>query len=679
MKQRILILVFVLFSSGLATAQSKYTISGFVRDTLSSEPLVGVAVIASPTNGTLTNEYGFYSLIVNDGETKLTFSHIGYSDKKYKTKIERDLELNILLTSSYLEIGEVFVLVKKRAVVKVRPLGNYSVDAKQLDYIPSFMGEKDILKYFQLLPGVNGGKEASSGMNIRGGSTDQTLILMDDIPIYNSSHAFGYTSIFNGNYIKSAELYKGYIPSKYGGRLSGVATMNIRDGDKNEHKQQLQIGTTTASAVVEGPIDSGKGSYLIGGRYFIPTLFLEGMRIFANKDISSSHTSFGFYDATAKISYDVSKNSTLHASFYTGFDAMKFNTNTVDVFNDSEDTYYSEAKEVIRWGNMVGSIRLSSKLNDRSFFNVTAYYSHLSNIMDNTDTDSDGESLGSTTSSQMGEAGLKFDFNHNINSWYRLSYGLNASYQHFTPQSIVNEKNSVVTSVDYGNRTLYTASTYIENIFRLGDFTLNVGGRLALYNNNNENKVVFEPRTALTYYMPKSSVWLSYTVNTQPLFSITQTTTSFPLDYWVPFQNGDELSSNQQLSLGYKHSFDIGLDIQLETYYKKTDNLSVVYNVADFLLSDGGYTIGTGDAYGAEFLAQYGYDRFNVMLAYTYSRSIHNIDGKSVNFMFDTPHNLNILASYETLVKGVKRHTLSANANFKTGICHILCQVQLYL
>ena len=667
MKRITLLFIIVILSSFTAVAQSKYTISGYVHDAVSSEPLVGVSVSISPINSTYTNEYGFYSLIVNTSEVNIIYSYLSYNNKVYNGVISKDVELNMLLESSNITLNDVVVEAKTKNMVSTRALGSYSVDSKMLNYIPSFMGEKDIFKYFQILPGVNGGKEASSGVNLRGGSNDQTLILMDGIPIYNSAHAFGFTSIFNGNYIKSAELYKGYIPPQYGGRLSGVATMNIREGNRKKHSQQIQIGTTTASALVEGPIAGGRGSYLIGGRYFVPNIILGGMELFKDKDISSSYSNIGFYDATAKVSYDISNQTTLYGSFYSGNDALKFNDRTVEVFDTNNEGYSSDSKEIFSWGNIVGSVRLSSQLSNKSFLNANLYYSHISNRDYSDFTDSDGLYMHSSVTSQMGEAGLKADMKHNISSWYRLNYGLKFSYQHFSPQNIETEKGGIQVNKSYGNRTLYSANGYFDNAFTFGKLIVNLGGHLALYNNNRENKVVFEPRTALTYYMQKSSAWISYTVNTQPLFSVTQTSASFPLDYWVPFQKASELPSSKQISLGYKYAFDFGLDIQAETYYKQTDNLSIIHNVDDYLLSDGGYSIGTGDAYGAEFLMQYRKKRFNVMASYTYSRSKHHVGDKTFDFIYDTPHNLNVFTSYETLIKGAKTHTLSLNTNFKTG------------
>ena len=665
----LLLLVVLLLSSSIY-AQSKFTISGFVQDSLSTELVVGASIISGPKNGTITNEFGFFSIIVDTPHVELTVSQLGYKTKHYKIKIDEDLELKILLASSAIMIGEVSVVTENSKFAATKALGAISVNSQQLKYVPSFMGEKDIIKYFQLLPGVQSGREGTSGLNIRGGSADQTLILMDDTPIYNSTHAFGFVSIFSGEYIKSAELYKGYIPPQYGGRLSGVAKMNIRDGSRKEHNQSIQLGTTTFSALVEGPINNGKGSYLVGGRYFIPDLLLKGAALLTSNE-NSTYPQVGFYDITAKVSYDISKNSTIYGSFYTGRDAIKFISNDTDI-DAAGDKLVSHTKSGLDWGNIVGSIRLSSKLSNKSFFNVTTYYSHLSNKKVTDYNDSSKKVLDSKTKSKMDEIGLKATMLHNINSWYNLSYGVNLSYQYFMPQDISMDRNGVVTNTKYGDRELYTGNIFVDNKFRLGNFSLNIAGRISVYNNNKEHKIVVEPRTALTYYMEKSSIWASYVVNSQPLFSMNQQLFSLPLDYWIPFRRADELPMSKQYSLGYRRSFDFGLELQSEAYYKSSKNISIVYNSSDFMLEDGGYKLATGDAYGVELLAQYSRNRFNVMASYTYSKSIHHIDNQSVDFMYDTPHDVNILASYEVLRRGAKVHTFSTNINYKTGLPYIL-------
>lgn len=569
-------------------------------------------------------------------------------------------------TSKENVLDEVVVTGEKGKIVSTHT-SSYIVDSEQLNYTPSFMGEKDVLKYFQILPGVNSGKEGSSGINLRGGSTDQTLVLLDDVPIYNTAHAFGFISLFSGEYINSAQLYKGFIPAQYGGRLSGVATMSIKEGNRDEHEQSLQLGTTTFSATAEGPINGGKGSYLIGGRYFIPSLFLQGASLIL-KERDVARLTLGFYDLTAKLSYDVSKNSILYASFYSGRDAFNMDMNMKLSYEELEQS----SKYRMNWGNIASSIRFNSRLSSKSLLNITAYYSSLSNNRVNGYGDSNGTNVESKIHSDLEEVGVKFNIKHNVTDWYNFTYGLNSIYQYFSPLDLSITRNQLQTNEEHSAKELFTNNLYLDNNFRFANFDINMGARASMYSNKSENFLAIEPRLSVTYYVNKGAIWVSYTQNTQPLFSVSQTTSNFPMDYWLPFKDKDEMPISKQISIGYKQSITSALDIQLESYYKKSNNLTYVYELTDYLLDDGGYHIGSGDAYGVELLAQYKRNRLNTMLSYAYSKSLCNINGKVVDFIYDTPHNLNIYGSYQTLKREERNHTLGVNINYKSGVPYTL-------
>lgn len=671
MKNYILALLIILSTHTISHAQqNEYTIHGYVKDSLTEEPMIGVTIMTSDKKVAFTNSYGFYSISSSKKSINLSFSHIGYVEQYKDIVLQSDISLDILLVKSVIKVDDILVVSKLPTLARTKSNGSITINSEQLKYIPSFLGEQDIFKYFQLLPGVVPGKEGSSGMNIRGGSSDQTLIMMDDIPIYNHSHAFGFVSIFSGEFIKSAELFKGYVPPDYGGRLSGVATMNMREGNRKEHQQSLQLGTTTASVHVEGPINGGKGSYLVGGRYFIPDLFL---RAYAESLVNNEGSgTFGFYDITAKVSYDLGDKNTIYANFYTGRDALNIGYKYSGTDRNNNEKFETKSSSGLNWGNIVGSVRLSSQLSNRLFMNTTAYYSLLTNEKISEYSDMVlNENNHSSIKSKMGELGVKMLLQQNVNSWYNLSYGLHISTQNFIPQSLYANNSGNISKIEYGDRDLHSGTIFLDNKFNINKFDINIGGRVSLFNNNNESVVAFEPRVSVSYMMKSSSLWVSYVQNTQPLFSMNQTV-SLPIDYWIPFQNDNELPTSEQFALGYKYNFDFGLEIFSEIYLKNSKNLSLIYNKDDFLLEEGGYNLATGEAYGAELMIQYKKGRFNFMGSYTYSSSHHFVDNQKIVFMFDTPHNLNLFGSYETVRKKGKKHTLSMNINYKNGLPYIL-------
>ncbi len=375
--------------------------------------------------------------------------------------------------------------------------------------------------------------------------------------------------------------------------------MNIREGNRNEHHQMVQLGTLTLSSMFEGPINGGKGSYLVGGRYFTPSIFLA---LAASEKKRVPYYKVGFYDLTAKASYDIGPNSTLYASFYNGRDEFGM-VDFTSTYNDLGAKINMRTDMGFVWGNIAGSLRYSSKLSDNAFLNITTYYTQLNSSLSVGSTDDDNNQYDSKIGSRLGELGLKAQVAQNITEWYDLSYGAHLTWQNFRPQWISMTYNQYSKAVDYGHRGLYTASLFAENKLRFQDFVFNVGGRLAVYNNGTATAVEFEPRVAATYYMPQGAGWISYTRNSQPLFAMSQMYASLPVDYWVPFRSCDELPTSNQISVGYKHSLGFGLDLQAEGYYKTTRDVSMVYRSSDYLLDEGGYDLGNGTAYGLELLA----------------------------------------------------------------------------
>lgn len=658
----------------LLGALSSYaqSVSGFVKDAKSGETLVGAIVLGKDGKGDISNSYGFYSLKVGQGKTSVTFQCMGYEAKTIHLDLRKDTVVNVLLEVAVMKVGDVVVQGEKR-ISTMQDLGVISMNINQLKLIPAFLGEQDVFRFMQLMPGVSSGKDGSSELNIRGGSADQTQILLDDVPIYNQSHAFGLISIFSGEAIKSAELFKGYSSPMYGGRLSGVASLYMRDGNKYEHKQSLQLGTTTLSATLEGPLKKGKGSYLFSGRQFTPYLLMQGIYACLSK-ANATLPQFNFYDVTGKLSYDLGKNNSLYLSFYKGSDL--FGSNYWDSereYNSNKVEHISKSKAGVRWGNTIASLRWNSVLNHQLFMNNTVYYSFLGNDKFSEFTNyREDYRYDSRIKSQMDEIGFKTNFNYSVTQNYKINYGANLSQQFFKPQIAQSDRNGVVSKIDYGKRDLLTVAAYVDNEYTYRKITVNGGLRVALYNNSEDVVYSVEPRVSLSYRIDRqSSIWVSYVNNAQPLFSLNKYYFSIPIDYWVPF-SGKKIQRSNQFSLGYRKSFNGVLDISAEAYYKTSNNLSLVYDSDDFLLGEGGVDNAKGCAYGAEFSLQYTKNRFSFMASYTYSKSENKVDGKRIPFIFDTPHDLNLLAMYNVLKRPNRTHTLSLNVSYKTGLPYAL-------
>ena len=664
------LIILLLYTSPLVQAQ---TVSGFMKDARTGETLSGVTVINSDGKGNISNAYGFYSIKLGNGKTSLSYECMGYETQNINIDIKRDTIINIMLEVAIMKIDDIIVNSDKK-LLKMNSIGGVSMNFSQLKFLPSLMGEQDVFRYMQLLPGVSAGKENTSQLNIRGGSSDQTQIMLDDVPIYSQSHAFGMISIFSGEVIKSAELYKGFSSPMYGGHLSGVASFYMRDGNKYEHKQSIQIGTTTISGSLEGPIKKGKGSYLLSARQFTPHLLSKAVFAVLPDRSELNIPIANFYDVTAKLSYNLNEKNSLYVNFYTGNDAFGGASETAekDLETDKYNPTYKDKVDV-RWGNTIASVRWNSVINSKLFMNNIAYYSFLSNETNNYSRDYTENSLyESTIKSQMDEVGFKSNFDYSVTSNYNITYGVKVSQQFFQPESTISNRNGMIQKKSYDKRNMLTVAGYLNNNFTINKFNFNAGLRVAMYDNSEDVIYSIEPRLSATYTIDESSsTWASYVNNAQPLFSMKKYHLSVPMDYWVPF-SGDNIQRSNQISLGYKKTFNNVLDITAEVYYKRSSNISLIYDSDDFLLGEGGVDIAEGTAYGAEFMAQYTKNKFSLMLSYAYSRSENKVDGRVIPFIFDTPHDLNVLAMYDVLKRPGKKHTFSVNIGYKTGRPHTL-------
>ena len=536
------------------------------------------------------------------------------------------------------------VVTARRPLMVYKQTGNIAVDIEQLKYAPLFAGEKDIFKFLQLLPGVSAGKDGMSGLLVRGGSNDQTLILYDDVPIYNQAHAYGILSIFSGETVQSAEVSKGYISPAYGSRLSAMTQIRTREGDRRNHRQSLTVGTLSLAGTLDGPIKRDKGSYLISARYFFP----EAVLAIADNDIR-----YGFNDITGKLTYDIHRNHTLSLGVYSGDDHMK----------NKED----HAENGFGWGNTTASLRLESRWNDNLRSSVVDYYTYLQNRQE-TEFKDDGFSNWGKTTFKTHEFGARMTFDQRLSRVWSLEYGATFSHQRFEPmhtKSIINGQHK---DRGYSSELLVSGALFLNNRFQWGGWRADVGVRGAAYDNSEQTRYAVEPRAQLSYDFGRdNAVWLSGTINSQALVQFNRYYYSMPIDFWTPFRDG-RLQHAWQVSLGGRAKLHENLTLSVEGYYKRMRNLPLIYDSDDFLLSNGGFIYGTGRAFGIEAMLQYQTERLSLTASYTYTDSRRRSDGVTYPFEYDVPHDFNAFVSYDVVKRPGRKHTFSLNVAWRSGL-----------
>ena len=536
------------------------------------------------------------------------------------------------------------VVTARKPLMIYKQTGNIAVNIEQLKYAPLFAGEKDIFKFLQLLPGVSAGKDGMSGLLVRGGSNDQTLILYDDVPIYNQAHAYGILSIFSGETVQSAEVSKGYISPAYGSRLSALTQIRTRDGDRQDHRQSLTVGTLSLAGTVDGPIVRNKGSYLVSARYFFPEAVLA---------LVGNAVRVGFYDLTGKLSYDIHPDHTLSLGVYSGDEHM---TNKEDY-----------ARNEYGWGNTTASLRLESRWSDNLRSSIVAYYTYLQNRQESEYEDDDFKNWGKTTY-KTHEFGARLTFDQRLTRAWSLDYGANISHQRFMPMHSKGYVNGQHKERGYSSEQLVSGALFLNNRFQWGGWRADVGIRGAMYDNSEQTRFAVEPRAQLAYdFGNDNAIWLSGTINSQALVQYNRYYYSMPIDFWTPFRDG-KLQHAWQVALGGRARLRENLTLSLEGYYKRMRNLPLIYDSDDFLLGRGGFVYGTGRAWGLEIMLQRQTERLSLTVSYTYTNSRRSSEGVSYPFEYDVPHDFNTFLSYDVLKRPGRRHTFTFNMSWRSGL-----------
>ena len=684
-----LLLILLVFSQSIL-GQEKYTLSGTITDISSNETLIGVNIlIPEIQSGTMTNEYGFYSITLPKGTYEIQISYLGFETISETINLNQNISKNYRLIESAESLDEIVIKdnVEKLNIKKPQMSVN-ALSISTIKNMPVVFGEVDVIKSITLLPGVTNAGEGSSGFNVRGGAADQNLILLDEAIIFNSSHLFGFFSVFNPDAIKDLKLYKGGIPAKYGGRVSSVLDIYQKEGNSNQFKMNGGIGLVSSRLLAEGPIKKEKASFLFGGRSSYVHLFSS---LFNLDNVAY------FYDLNTKLSYKLNENNSIFLSGYFGRDVFSI--------QDSFKNTYGNSVLNFRWNHL-----FSSKL----FSNLSLIYSDYYYGLDL-------NFVGFEWESGIRNFNVKYDLKHYITNKFKLEYGLNSIYYKFnpgkinpnTPDSGINPfklidkyafENAVYLDAEHklGNRLSLSYGARLSTFHRLGQDELNIyendnpvifNEELGIYEKAepigtesfNGNDVIesfanFEPRMAMAYQLTKnSSVKASYNRMSQYLHLLSNTNSPTPLDVWAPSGKYIKPQLLDQVALGYFRNFkDNQFSLEVETFYKTIENRIDYTDGANLIANNAIEQVilnGEARAYGLEVLLRKNEGRLKGWLSYTLSKSEQRTPGRTLietginngkwyNTPYDKTHDISLTASYELNDKW----RLNSNFVFQTGL-----------
>ncbi len=672
MRKIVLSLLLLLLYLGSIAQVKKMTISGYVKEKGSGELLIGVNIYLQGTQtGTVSNTYGFYSLTIPVQEAILIYSYVGYEPYKVNINFNSDTAINIILNPN-VSLSEVTIYGEKDRIADKAEMSVVSVPVKQIRDIPALLGEKDVFKVLQLMPGIRSGSEASSGLYVRGGGPDQNLIILDDATVYNAMHLFGFFSVFNGDAIKSVQLYKGGFPARYGGRLSSVIELNMKDGNKQKYGGEGSIGILSSRLLLEGPILKNKASFIISGRRTYADAL---MRPFMSLEDGTG--GYYFYDLNAKLNYEISDKDKIYLSGYFGRD--KFYVKV------EEDQYKDNYK--LFWENATSTLRWNHQFTNKLFNNTSLIYSNYQFVVD-IEEEYDGDYFHLKYKSGIRDFALKNDLSWMPNPNHYIRTGIALTNHLFTPSAVVVEANAQTAEANVQELNSLETALYFEDEWRMHPrFKVNIGLRLSNFNYKEKSYFGLEPRLLMSYmFTDMFSIKASYAEMNQYIHLLTSTGIGLPTDLWVPATDRIGPQHSRQLALGLAHDFDNpSFTISLEGYYKQMQNIISYKEGSSFLMIEDpdqnqefhyedAVTVGDGYSYGLEFLIQRKYGKLTGWIGYTLSYTKYQFDelnnGKEFFPRHDRRHDVSVVSIYK-LTKNV---TLSATWVYGTGDAITLAQ-----
>ncbi|AXT59051.1 TonB-dependent receptor [Aquimarina sp. AD10] len=647
-------------------ASKKYTISGYIKESGSQESLPTVSIyIPEKGVGTTTNDYGFYSLTIPEGTHELIISFIGYNTIKKVIDLSANTSLNFDMSLGTESLDEV-IINSDRGVneSQVTQMSVVSIKPSEIEDIPAILGEKDVIKALQLLPGIQRGNEGSAGFFVRGGTPDQNLIILDEAPVYNSNHLFGIFSVFNGDAIKSIDTYKGGFPARFGGRLSSVLKIDTKNGNKERLSGKVNIGLISSSLLLEGPINKGKTSFIFSGRRTYADVLT---RPFQPSDFRAGYY---FMDLNFKIHHVFNEKNKLYWSNYFGQD--KFSA--VDKFEGDD------FRTKLGWGNITSTLRWNHQFSDKFFSNTSLIFSNY-NFGIKVEEKFNDEVFDLKTSSGINDYGIKADFDYYPSPSHSIRFGLASTYHNFKPkQSKINQTGEDNVDITQNIESLESA-LYAEDDWKITKtLSLSPGLRLTHFQFKSTDYLNLEPRATISWNVkPDLAVKASYSKMNQYIHLLSNSGIGLPTDLWVSSTDRLKPQVSEQYAFGVAKDFlDSGYAITFEGYYKKMDDVISYKEGASFLLLEDletgneidweeNITTGQGWAYGAEILLRKKTGKLTGWLGYTLSWSERQFDelnrGRKFFSKYDRRHDLSLVGIY----KPHDRITLSGTWIYSTG------------
>ena len=673
MEKGLLTLTITFLLTFSAFAQEKFTLSGNVKDLSDGEDLIGLTITVAelPGTGTVSNVYGFYSLTLPKGEYTFQYSYVGYKTQEYKMTLDQNIKKNIELgvDANDLEVFEI-TAEKEDENVRTTEMSVTKIDMKEIESIPVLFGERDVLKTIQLMPGVATGGEGSAGFFVRGGSADQNLILLDEAPVYNASHLLGFFSVFNSDAIKDLKLYKGGMPAEFGGRLSSVMDIKMKDGNSKELAVSGGIGLISSKLTIEAPIVKDKGSFIISGR----RTYLDVFTAFSSNENIKKSTLY-FYDLNLKANYRFGEKDRLFLSGYFGKDVLGY-----------------EEQFGVNWGNSTATLRWNHLFNDKLFSNTSFIYSNYNYRIGI-------EAAEFEISSKIQDLTIKEDIDFYLNDKNKIKFGGSVVHHTFAPGEFANTgENSVLNELKIENRYSFESGIYASNEQKITElFSMTYGVRFSnftqvgpgdIYSFNDDGSISdttnytnwqtvssyngIEPRLSAKYQLNEfSSLKASYARSNQYLHLLSNSSSGSPTDAWMPSSNNIKPELSDQVALGYFRNFKNNVyEFSVEAYYKILDNAIDYKNGAEITLNptvEGELLFGEGRAYGTELFLKKKKGKFTGWISYTLAKSEQRFDdlnrGEWYSAKQDRTHDLSIVGMY-SLSERVK---LSSTFVYYTG------------